>query len=190
MLAGAPRNATAWSRQEAPLGRAWLEDRGGEAPVGLGHEAGLLHPEELSSLRVAPCLGALGEECLTVGTTARRLVQLAQRPAAGEGAAPAAFVPRRLLRADHGEVPAAGALALLGRRYLALLHRGQGVLSVLDLRRDGKEAGRWMLPRSGGTAGGRWASICSGGGALYALASGEEPSLWRFPVPPGLSAFG
>jgi len=179
------QNSSQGQPWEVPLGRSWLEDRGGVAED--DEEEDLFHPEELASMiGPFPCAAAgnLGaqEDCLVMGTTSRRVVQLTPAGGVGRAAPPRAWVPRRLLREDHGEVPGPGSLALLGGRYLGILHRGEGRLEVLDLQSDGRSIGTWRLPQPRQEHIGkprRWASICAGGGAFYALEEGEAPGLWR-----------
>lgn len=173
------------------LSRSWLQDRGGRPPPDAAQ--GLLYREELSSISAVPCIAsdripkkhgnnaAGSAECFVVGTTAKRMVQLEQRGVSGP------FVPRRLLRLDSGEVPGSGSLALLKGRFVGMLIQGQGVLQMLDMEAGGRVAGTWRLPhlrtqqRRGG--GGQWAGICGGGDSFYVLEDGDDPGIWRFPVP-------
>merc|ERR1711933_607056 len=90
--------------QAQPLGRAWLRDRGGVPldPIP-GKEEDFLHPEELSSVGVVPCrpsptsntFKGAGGECVVVGTTARRVVQMSVRELDGNKST---WVPQRLLQ--------------------------------------------------------------------------------------------
>jgi len=171
------------------LGREWLEDRGGsplDENSGLGH---LLHPEEVTSLGTSPCPAKFEDEqpakihdCLVVGTTARRLVQL------GRGLSQETWLPRRLLQRQAAEVPGPGAFAVLGRgRFLGVLHRDASTVRLLDLATGGREHASWVLPRPPQDSTidglGHFAGICAGKDALYALQAGPSPSVWRFRHP-------
>lgn len=163
-----------------PLGRGWLRDRGAE-PLEDEPEAeeGFLQPEEISSLSIAPCASGQSfhavNECVAVGTTGRRVAQLGL---AGLGDRGTAWVPRRLLDADRGEVPRSGTLALFGQHYLAALYPSTSKISLMDLRSGGSSAGTWRLPKPKGV--GQWASICAGREAIFAMEDAENPTLWRF----------
>ncbi|CAE7351245.1 ATJ10 [Symbiodinium natans] len=160
---------------EGALGREWLEDRGGsplDENSGLGH---LLHPEEMTSLGTLPCPTKYEDEqpskihdCVVVGTTAGRLVQL------GRGLSQDTWLPRRLLQRHASEVPGPGAFAVLGRgRFLGVLHRGASAVRLLDLAAGGREHSTWSLPQPAQDATldspGHFAGICAGKDALYAL---------------------
>jgi len=168
-----------------PLHQAWLDDRGGAALTFSPHEdhASEDIPEEISAVAIIPCVANAGGQCLAVGTTARRVVELVAKPIGGP-AALLTWVPRRILSNDIGEVPGPGAFALLGERYLSVLLRGSGELSVLDLENGGSHtAHRLQLPKQR-----LWSSVCSGGGNIFALEHGDDPSLWRFSAPADLSS--
>lgn len=168
----------------AHLARAWLEDRGGAPLDGRAPPGGFLEPEDIASLAAVPCgAGLSGAPCAVVGTTARRVVQLVSRGREGQGQE---WVPKRLVRKDHGEVPGPGAFALLGGRYLATLHRAGSHVRVTDLSEGGRSMSSWSLPSVAEGEERRWASICSGGNSLFALEDRENPSLWRFSVPGSL----
>ncbi|CAE8608009.1 unnamed protein product, partial [Polarella glacialis] len=181
-----------------PIGRSWLEDRGGsplDDTPGMGH---LLHPEELTSLSAAPCpmsadgIREVKHNCLVVGTTARRIVHLggASNARAKDGfGRDVPWLPRGLLQKEGLEVPGPGSFALLdGGHFLGVLHRDASTVHLLDLHSGGRPAGTWRLPSPMKTdkresEGEHWAGICAGGGALYALQAGSSPSIWRFPHP-------
>jgi len=169
-----------------PLAREWLEDRGGVPLDGGASPAGLFEPEEMASIATVPCgPGSESGRCAIVGTTARRVVQLVSKGPAGNGLQ---WVPKRLMRKDHGEVPGPGAFALLGGRYLAALHRNSSQLRVTDLQEGGRTVGSWSLPKvHRGARGGKWSAICAGGDSLFALEDHESPSLWRFGLPSSLT---
>jgi len=176
-----------------PLGRAWLEDRGGileddflEDPG--GSVAGLLQPEDFSALALAPCPGSDSgggrqeQECAVLATTAKRVV-LMGAPSSSTAPSPA-WVPRQLLRNVMGQAaPGPGSLALLDGRFLGVLDQSNSLLHVLDLQHDGRVINSYRLPHHRRDETGAWASICAGGGAFYAIEDHEQPSLWRFPVP-------
>lgn len=163
-----------------PLGRGWLRDRGAE-PLEDEPEAeeGFLQPEEIASLSIAPCASGQSfhavNECVAVGTTGRRVAQLGLASLGDRGTA---WVPRRLLDADRGEVPKSGTLALFGQHYLAALYPSTSKISLMDLRSGGSSAGTWRLPKPKGV--GQWASICAGREAIFAMEDAENPTLWRF----------
>jgi len=166
--------------QAMPLGRAWLRDRGGEPLEGEPEaEEGLLQPEEISALSSTPCAPGQSfhatNECVAVGTTGRRVAQLGLANLGDRGAA---WVPRRLLEGDRGEVPRSGMLALFGQHYLAALYPSTSKISLMDLRSGGGSAGTWRLPKPKGA--GKWASICAGREAIFAMEDAENPTLWRF----------
>lgn len=164
------------------LARAWLSDRGGVAQNAEDAEHFLI-PEDVASLAVAPC-GKGDAECAVLGTTGQRVVLMDAVGKAAEGKSPS-VVPRRLLHSDHGEVPGAGAMAVVDGRYLAVLLRDSGNVRMLDMQRGGADSGVWRLPKptanQGG--GGKWNAICGVGDSFYALEEGDNPSLWRFPAP-------
>mmetsp|Transcript_7175 Transcript_7175/g.15610 ORF Transcript_7175/g.15610 Transcript_7175/m.15610 type:complete len:954 (+) Transcript_7175:168-3029(+) len=184
-------NVTVKGQALFSLGRDWLEDRGGIALNAMGGDdesEGLLRPEEFSSLSVAPCAAnasAQGlSDCIVVGTTARRVVQLKAVPGGKTDLqASLPWVPRRLLRGDLGEVPDSGAVTFLGSGHIAMLQRSEDLLTVSDLHRGGAAAGMWRLQRGQRP----WAAICAGGGYLYAMEDGEDPMVWRFRAPAALS---
>jgi len=178
---------------QQPLGRAWLEDRGGvvedvEDDEDVADIVGdfALQAEELSALTLAPCLtgsgSAQGDGCAVVSTTAKRMVLLGA-PASSTTPSPL-WVPRQLLRNVIGHsATGPGALALLDGRYLGVLDKANSLLHVLDLQRQGHPTRSWRLPHHGRDGTGAWSSICAGGGAIFAMEDHERPSLWRFPLP-------
>lgn len=179
---------------DAKLARSWLEDRGGsplDEHSDLGH---LLHPEELTALNTMPCSALPSDHenhnCLVVGTTARRIVHLGGSSKQSDAAS---WLPRRLLQKEGLEVPGPGSFAILsGGRFLGVLHRDANTVNLLDLHAGGRPAGSWKLPRpmpDGSTGSDRFAGICAGGGALFALQAGASPSVWRFPHPQLPTAF-
>lgn len=174
--------------QARPLSHSWLQDRGGVAPARYtaGDSENLLFGEGISALTAVPCPGdnrSRSLDCYAMGTTARRLVQLGQLKHAGP------FVPRRLLHLDSHEIPDAGSLALLQGRYLGMLLPDAGLLRMFDLDAGGKVAGTWRLPHlrsahpRAASGRGQWAGLCGGGSYFYLLEAGDEPGIWRFPVP-------
>jgi len=56
----------------------------------------------------------------------------------------------------------------------------QQKLEVIDAT-SGSVRGVWALPKNH-----RWTSMCSAGDALYLLAAGTSPQVWRFPLPAAL----
>jgi len=166
------------------LGRAWLDDRGASALEGSPFEDSKLevddHPEEISAVATIPCSDDMTNQCLVVGTTARRVVLLAAKQLGASATGPV-WVPQRILINDVGEVPGPGAFALLGDRHLGILLRGRGHLRVLDLHDGGNHAADIQLPREQ-----RWNSVCAGGGSIFALEHGDDPSLWQFAAPKDL----
>lgn len=163
------------------ISRAWLDDQGGEQVEQA--DEGMMLPEELSSLQVVPCgpKDSGSQNCLVVGTTGQRVVQMAAD--GSQTAAAPVWLPKRLLHEHHGDAFGPGAFAVVEERYLAMLHRNSSRLRLLDLHGGGQEIASWGLPlRPGGSKGG-WASICAGGDAVYALEDRAQPELWRFPLP-------
>jgi hypothetical protein len=163
-----------------PLSLAWLDDRGA-APLGSSpfedyskdvHD----HPEEVSTFAAIPCNSPSSENCIVVGTTARRIVQLvAKTRGASSGAS---WLPQRILSNDVGEVPGPGAFALVGDKHLGVLLQKQGIIRLLDLQNGGNHTADLTLPKDR-----LWASVCAGGGNIFALEHGDDPSLWRFASP-------
>ncbi|CAK0803756.1 unnamed protein product, partial [Prorocentrum cordatum] len=148
--------ATNLSRaSSSPLGRSWLEDRGGAAlpddPDSAGSDGeGLLLPEDIASVGLAPCAAAgraAGLDCLVVGTTARRVVLMARSSATDPGGA---WAPKRVLWQGGLGVPGPGSLVAVGRRHVGVLDRDAGLLRAFDLREGGRAAGSWRLPASAG----------------------------------------
>lgn len=191
-----PPTVNATPGSSLPLSRLWLEDRGGVPLDGSFRAHNLLYPEEVSSMGTVPCgsasdagaskaeLGELG--CVVVGTTAQRIVQLSAGDAPG-----AQWAPQALFQSEHGEVPEPGSFALIGDRYLGVLQRKQGSVQVLDLQQSGAPVGAWTLSTpSKGSSTRRWASICAGGGAFYALEDAQDPQLWQFEAPPAFTQAG
>lgn len=181
-----PEATVAPAPASLPLGRAWLEDYGSaslEAAEGSHSRGGHLHAEEISSVEAISCNASLGRperDCVVVGTTAGRVVQMSVVEAR-DGTR--LWAPRRtLLENPCGEVLGPGAFAVLeGGRFLAVLQRGESVLLVLDLERGGAHVTKWRLPPL--VAGSGWASVCATGDDIFALEDGEEPALWRLPIP-------
>lgn len=162
------------------LHRAWLDDRGAssleESPFeGAGSDIHN-HPEEISAMRKIFCPPDLNTqvECVVVGTTARRVVLLANL-----GLDPlsekSAWVPRQILNHDVGEVPGPGAFALFGKRYLGVLLRNSSIVKLIDLQSADLDGHDLHLPKEQ-----RWSAICGGGGHLFGMEAGTNPSLWRF----------
>jgi len=181
------KEAGAETAPTLPVGRQWLDDRGGVPPEG-GGEGNLLWPEELSSVGSVPCNGEGGQggaPCAVVGTTARRLVLLGVDR---EGGAGPRWLPTGLVEDDHGEVPEPGAFAVLGERYLGALQRKKSLLQVMDLHNGGAHMGTWRLPPAEEGSDAKWSSICASGNSFYALEDQGSPSLWRFPAPSELLA--
>lgn len=165
-----------------PLAREWLEDRGGaplEEHQGLKH---LLHPEEISALSMAPCPlfdGApVEEDCLVVGTTARRLVQLSRGKQLASDKE--TWLPRRLLRRS-GESLGPGAFTAIGKRLLVVLEKEANSVSVLDLFAGGRSVARWTLPRPEEKEDAGYSGLCASHEHLFALQAGPTPTVWRFP---------
>lgn len=173
------------------LGRAWLEDRGGEK-LNQNFErvdAGILEPEELSAVVSAPCAGnahanGANTGCVVVMTTARRLVLMGGTPR-NDHLRPA-LVPRRLLRQQsHDTTPDVGSLAMLDNRYLGILDQKFSTVQFIDVGNGGHISGTWKLPElSPKVSRSKWSSICAGGGAFFALSeNADEFNLWRLQVP-------
>eukprot|EP00913_Durusdinium_trenchii_P020439 g19201.t1 len=196
-----------------PLAREWLEEIGGTGPLpepvdtkdrggapleehqGLKH---LLHPEEISALSMAPCPlfdGApVEEDCLVVGTTARRLVQLSRGKQLASDKE--TWLPRRLLRRS-GESLGPGAFTAIGKRLLVVLEKeatcryseslssigesGANSVSVLDLFAGGRSVARWTLPRPEEKEDAGYSGLCASHEHLFALQAGPTPTVWRFP---------
>lgn len=184
-LAQSDRTTVASNSSQRSIARSWLEDRGGVPLAGDEGLTALLHPEEMTSLSTAPCLApkgsrSNGQNCLVIGTTARRIVQLDGENKVDQKST---WMPRRLLQKLGPEVPGPGSFAMLDDgRYLGVLHRHADEVRLLDLQAGGKPVGMWKLP-SPADRNERWAGICAGGGTLYALQAGDQPSIWRFPHP-------
>lgn len=171
-----------------PMGTAWLQDRDSLAPQP-ADGPGLRIPEALTSVSAVPCQTprSTSRDCLAVGTTAGRLVQLRHhQPTTKEEAS--SWLPYRLLQDRLTEVPGAGSLSLLpGGRYIGLLQQMTGIIRLLDLEDGGAEKVAFQLPQRRGEVRGRWGSLCVGGGAIYALEAGETPGLWQFQPPRSMS---
>eukprot|EP00435_Cladocopium_sp_Y103_P072352 s502_g40.t1 len=170
-----------------PLAVSWLEDRGGaplEEHQGLKH---LLHPEEMSAISTAPCPvldGKPDEDCLVVGTTARRLVQLARGRQMQDS--DDIWLPRRLLQRSGEEPLGPGAFAAFGKKFLGVLQKDANSIAVLDLSAGGRTVGQWSLPRpSEAKDDAGFSGLCASDDALFALQAGPAPSVWRFPHPLG-----
>jgi len=172
------------SSMTLPLHRAWLDDRGASplesSPFEDSTEEVDDHPEEISAVIAVPCGANIVEQCIVVGTTARRVVLLAAKQMTASATGPA-WVPRRILSNDVGEVPGPGAFALLGDRHLGVLLRGIGHLRLLDLHNGGNHTADLQLPKEQ-----HWASVCAGGNSIFALEHGDDPSLWQFAAPSNL----
>lgn len=167
------------SSRSMPVGRAWLDDRGSALLNDVEHRHRHVFPEEISSVVSVPCDSANGaaSDCIVMGTTGRRLVQMKVGAATENNPS---WMPKRMVRRDHVEVPVAGSLALLGMQYLGVLHQNQSTVHAFDLKQGGAHIGSWRLPPAPTS---NWASVCAGGNSIYALAGGEDPSLWRFEAP-------
>eukprot|EP00933_Yihiella_yeosuensis_P020844 TRINITY_DN16639_c0_g1_i4.p1 TRINITY_DN16639_c0_g1~~TRINITY_DN16639_c0_g1_i4.p1 ORF type:complete len:881 (+),score=174.01 TRINITY_DN16639_c0_g1_i4:171-2813(+) len=179
------------------ISRTWLEDRGGSPLDDVPGAGNLLHPEEMTSLSAAPCPAKHSKDskesdgtdhnCLVIGTTAKRIVHLSGKKGnTEEDDGASSYLPKRLLQKEGMEVPGPGSFALLDNgHYLGVLHRDANTVHLLDLRSGGRPAGQWKLPQAvqNQKGGDQWAGICAGGGNLYALQAGEQPSIWRFPHP-------
>eukprot|EP00434_Breviolum_minutum_P016571 symbB.v1.2.014610.t1/scaffold1070.1/size140010/6 len=169
-----------------PLAASWLEDRGGaplEEHSGLTH---LLHPEQMSAISTAPCPTTDGkhEDCLVVGTTARRVVQLARGRAMDQNEE--SWLPRRLLQRSGEEALGPGAFTALGKKFLGVLQKDANSITVLDLSAGGRSVGQWSLPRpSEAKDDAGFSGLCASGDTLFALQAGPTPSVWRFPHPLG-----
>lgn len=188
-LVSCPLLAKNWSSSglARPLAVSWLEDRGGaplEEHQGLRH---LLHPEEMSAISTAPCPvldGKTDEDCLVVGTTARRLVQLARGRQMQDS--DDIWLPRRLLQRSGEEPLGPGAFAAFGKKYLGVLQKDANSIAVLDLSAGGRTVGQWSLPRpSEAKDDAGFSGLCASDEALFALQAGPAPSVWRFPHPLG-----
>mmetsp|Transcript_95840 Transcript_95840/g.228271 ORF Transcript_95840/g.228271 Transcript_95840/m.228271 type:complete len:808 (-) Transcript_95840:110-2533(-) len=181
-LVSCPLAEKNWSSSAAsPLSRAWLEDRGGiplDEHRGLSH---LFHPEEMSAMSMAPCPGEASEDCLVVGTTARRLVQMAR--GSSLGVTLDTWLPRRLLQRDGHELPGPGSFAVLGNRFLGVLQRESNSVRLLDLGAGGRLHSIWNLPLIKGDDGPSFSGICAAENGLFALQAGPTPAVWRFAVP-------
>jgi hypothetical protein len=164
-----------------PVHRNWLDDRGAARLGSSPFEEDLSdYPEEISSVATIPCSAARNQHCLVIGTTARRVVQLAAKqlsPSAGR-----VWVPQRVFSNDLGEVPVAGAFALIGKQHLAVLLQKQGILRVLDLHNGGRHAQDLKLPQER-----TWAAVCAGESSIYTMEHGDDPSLWRLSLPASLA---
>lgn len=154
MAAGFRNNAS------VPLARAWLDD---------------LNSEEPSSLSMTPCMSAESgpSECPVLGTSAGRVVLMAPGRAGDEGKD--AWVPRRVLFEDTTSMEP-GAITDFGTSQLGVLHKETGKLRILDAALDTSDTRPLKFPKP---PSGNWASVCSGGGAVFALESGENPTVWR-----------
>mmetsp|Transcript_129458 Transcript_129458/g.224840 ORF Transcript_129458/g.224840 Transcript_129458/m.224840 type:complete len:957 (-) Transcript_129458:60-2930(-) len=179
-------------KKALPITKEWLDDRGAssiENPAQLSDD----YPEELASIALVPCTASGGagprgssrEDCLVVGTTSRRVVQMGVHNVRKKGDI---WVPRRVMCEDHREVPGPGTFSLLGGRYLGVLQRNTSSLRVIDLWRAGAHAGTWRMPEA--HKGRRYAALASSDSHFYAMEEGEDPSIWKIGVPLELSSTG
>lgn len=143
-----------------PLLRQWLDEDAEEEPMAVAS---------------VPCDAG---ECLVLGTSEARLVELARATSEGSSGGAAelhVWAPRRALAADVAAT--AGTLALLDDGKVGILGKEASMLRVMD--DGGAIGGQWRMPPA--PDGLHWSSICASGDSVFALESGPSPSVWRFP---------
>jgi hypothetical protein len=157
MAAGFRENAT------VPLASAWLDEFMGEEPSAL-------------SVLSCPDLEGSVTECPVIATSAGRVVHM--MPGRSGDTGEASWVPHRMLTEDESQkVFESGYMASLSDKHLGALHQSGEKLHVFGTG-HGTDAASLRLPKA--PAGRPWAAVCAGGGSVFALEGGEDPSVWRF----------
>lgn len=174
--------SSAWLEQ-LRLSDEAIEDAGTAEGIGAPHSRIEKAVAMLVDMDCTPAAGGLGAPvggwgaCAVVGTNRGRVVRLQQHEPHAELSPEEVLVEGKLPVEEHW---GAGAVRLLGQRFVGVLSPGGGSLLVFDAR-DGASVGRLKIPIHA-------AAFCAGGGHTYLLASGPSPAIWRMPLPAELLA--
>lgn len=179
--------------EEAPdsagydISDTWLEQFRAKRALGGGEQrpAGADHGphgriEKGATIAAGSQCGGPDKNCLLLGTTRGRVVELRQHAKAGAG-----LVPRQVLEDGRGGSLGAAAdggsntVRHFNDRYLGVLRDGGKTMAVLDGSNGGYAVGHFSLPKT-------VTSFCSGGGHLYFLGQGRSPKMWRVLMPAAL----
>jgi len=136
------------------------------------------HLEKLSSIAVKPfCAGGL-QQCAYARTTHGRVVQLRQRTHGQD------LVPTDILQEKGQEHSTSHhTVRAFNGRYLGILQPHGQSIDLLDSNDGGLSIGKLLLPPTVHAT-----SWCAGGGHLFMLSGGDQPQIWRMPLPHALSS--